>query len=144
MDNNLKVYQRVQISGLNQKELIVMLYSGALKFINEGKNLILEKDINRTHEKLSKARDVFVHLLTTLNMEAGGELAEKLSSLYAYFIEKITMANVTKEIGELDDIIPLIQEIKESWEKIDINDKTIPESKKIAKPFPVNMFSAEV
>jgi flagellar protein FliS len=144
MDNNLKVYQRVQISGLNQKELIVMLYSGALKFINEGKNLILEKDINRTHEKLSKARDVFVHLLTTLNVEAGGELAEKLSSLYAYFIEKITMANVTKEIGELDDIIPLIQEIKESWEKIDINDKTIPESKKIAKPFPVNMFSAEV
>ena len=144
MDNNLKVYQRVQISGLNQKELIVMLYSGALKFINEGKNLILEKDINRTHEKLSKARDVFVHLLSTLNMEAGGELAEKLSSLYAYFIEKITMANVTKEIGELDDIIPLIQEIKESWEKIDINDKTIPESKKIAKPFPVNMFSAEV
>jgi len=144
MDNNLKVYQRVQVSGLNQKELIVMLYSGALKFINEGKNLILEKDINRTHEKLSKARDVFVHLLTTLNVEAGGELAEKLSSLYAYFIEKITMANVTKEIGELDDIIPLIQEIKESWEKIDINDKTIPESKKIAKPFPVNMFSAEV
>ena len=144
MDNNLRTYQRVQVSGLNQKELIVMLYSGALKFINEGKNLILEKDINRTHEKLSKARDVFVHLLTTLDVEAGGELAEKLSSLYAYFIEKITMANVTKEIGELDDIIPLIQEIKESWEKIDINDKTIPESKKIAKPYPVNMFSAEV
>ena len=37
MDNNLRTYQRVQVSGLNQKELIVMLYSGALKFIDEGK-----------------------------------------------------------------------------------------------------------
>jgi len=144
MENNLKTYQNMHISGLNQKDLIVMLYSGALRFIDEGKEFIHKNDVPQTSEKLSRARNIFVHLLSTLNLELGGEFAEKLSALYAYFIEKITNANVTKDIKELDEIIPLISEIKESWEQIDINDEDIPESKKTSSVKPVQVFSAEV
>ena len=144
MDNNLKTYQHMHVSGLNQKELIVLLYSGALKYIDEGRNMILKNDVPGTFEKLNRARNIFVHLLSTLNMESGGDLAAKLSSLYAYFIEKITMANATKKVEELDAVIPLIKSIKESWEKIDINDESIPESKKTTITKPVQVFSAEV
>lgn len=144
MDNNLKTYQQMHVSGLNQKELIVLLYTGALKYIDEGRDLILKNDVPATFEKLNKARNIFIHLLSTLNMESGGDLATKLSALYAYFIEKITMANATKKVDELDVVIPLIKSIKESWEKIDINDESIPESKKTTFAKPAQMFSAEV
>jgi flagellar protein FliS len=133
MDNKVNIYQQMHISGLNQKELIVMLYSGALRFIEQGKELIGKKDVPGTHEKLSRARNIFIHLLGTLNMEEGGQLAQKLSSLYAYFIEKITMANVTKNIGDLDDIIPLIQDIGSAWEKIEIDNSVIESSNKTTK-----------
>jgi len=144
MDNQLKIYQQMHISGLDQKELIVLLYSGALRFIEEGKELILKNDVPGTHEKLSRARNIFLHLLSTLNMKAGGEFATKLSALYAYFIEKITMANATKDIKELDEIVPFIKEIKEAWEKVDINGRNIPESKKTSRMEPVQVFSTEV
>jgi flagellin-specific chaperone FliS len=53
------------------------------------------------------------------------------------------MANVTKNVGELDEIIPLISDIKEAWEKIEMENMPRTEEKAI-KPEPVSMFSAEV
>jgi flagellar protein FliS len=143
MENQVNVYQQMHISGLNQKELIVMLYSGSLKFIEQGRELILKKDVPGAHAKLNSARNIFIHLLGTLNMEAGGQISQKLSSMYAYFIEKITMANVTKNVGDLDDIIPLIQDIRDAWDKMEFNEP--PKSaENVAKSEPVQIFSAEV
>ena len=119
MNNQLQTYQQIHISGLSQKELIVLLYSGAIRFMEEAKILIEKKDVPGTHDRLNRARNIFLHLLATLNMEAGGELAQKLSGLYAYFIEKITMANVTKNALELDNILPLINDLKTAWETVD-------------------------
>jgi flagellar protein FliS len=143
MENQVNVYQQMHISGLNQKELIVMLYSGAIRFIEQGRELILKKDVPGAHAKLNSARNIFIHLLSTLNMEAGGQISKKLLSLYAYFIEKITMANATKNVAELDDIIPLIQDIKEAWEKVEFDESAISD-KTVAKPEPAKAFIAEV
>ena len=145
MNDQLRTYQQMHISGLNQKELIVLLYSGALRYIEEGKELMSKNDVPQIHDRLNRARNIFIHLLSTLDMEAGGEIADRLSALYAYFIEKITMANATKKAEELDEIVPLIQDIKESWEKIDINNDEIPESRKSTTGLQkVQVFSAEV
>lgn len=146
MDRQLKTYQQMHISGLNQKELIVLLYTGALRFIDEGRELIAreKKDIPKIHDKLNRARNIFIHLLSTLNMEAGGELAMKLSALYSYFIEKITVANVTKNADGLDEIVPFIQEIMESWEKMELDREKMPQSQKAVGLKPVQVFSAEV
>jgi flagellar protein FliS len=118
--NSLKIkeidaYREIKISGMNQQELIVFLYESSLQLIEEARATIAAGDVPATHDKLSRARNIFVHLLATLNLEAGGEFAVRLSSLYAYFVEKITMANVTKNIQELDDIAPIITNIKEAW-----------------------------
>jgi len=81
MKDQLKTYQQMHISGLNQKELIVLLYSGALRYIEEGKQSIARKDVPMTHDKLNKARNIFIHLLSTLNMDANKEFATRLSAL---------------------------------------------------------------
>jgi len=143
MEKQVNVYQQMHISGLNQKELIVMLYSGAIRFIEQGRELIIKKDVPGAHAKLNSARNIFIHLLSTLNMEAGGQLSQKLSSMYAYFIEKITMGNATKNVQELDDILPLIQDIKEAWEKIEF-ESAQKSAENTLKPEPVQAFSAEV
>ncbi len=144
MDKQVKTYQQMHVSGLNQKELIVMLYSGALKFIEEGKQIIHTNDIPGIHDKLNRARNIFIHLLATLDLERGGELAQKLSSLYAYFIEKITVANVTKKEKDLDEIIPLIQSIKESWENLDLKNADVDDHHKTTSINTKQVLSLEV
>jgi flagellar secretion chaperone FliS len=121
-DQKINAYKQHAISTMSQKELIVFLYESAIKLLEEAKNRIDANDVPGTYESLNRARNVFLHLLSTLNMEAGGEFAQKLSALYAYFIEKITVANVTKNIGELNDIIPLISDIRDAWAKSDFDE----------------------
>ena len=114
----IDAYREMKIMNMSQQELIVFLYESSLELIEQAKERIHAGDVPGTHEKLDRARRIFIHLLSTLNFEAGGELAKKLSGLYAYFVEKITMANVTKNIQELDDIVPIIIGIRDSWAAI--------------------------
>jgi flagellar secretion chaperone FliS len=124
---DINAYKQQKISSMSQQELIVFLYESSLSLLEEARVKIAASDVPGTHEKLSRARDIFLHLLSTLNAEAGGEFARRLSSLYAFFIEKITVANVTKNTQELDDIIPLISGIRDAWAniKFDENDPSL-------------------
>lgn len=121
-NKELKTYRDVKIRNMNQRELIVFLYESSLRLMEEGKEKIAAGDIPGTHEKLDRARNIFLHLLATLNLESGGEFARRLSALYSYFVEKITMANVSQNVDELDEIIPFVSEIKEAWEKMEFED----------------------
>lgn|GEM_PF-2222585 len=118
-NKELKTYRDVKIKNMDQRELIVFLYESSLRLMEEAKETIAMGDIPGTHEKLDRARNIFLHLLATLNLETGGDFAKKLSSLYSYFVEKITIANVSNSVSELEDIIPLVNEIKLAWEKME-------------------------
>jgi flagellar protein FliS len=117
----LKTYRDVKIKNMSQKELIVFLYDSALELMDQGKERIRAGDVPGTNEKLDRARNIFLHLLATLNLEEGGEFAQRLSALYSYFVEKITLANACNDVKELDEIIPLVNEIKEAWENMENN-----------------------
>lgn len=118
---NINEYLKMKISDMSSRELIVFMYESSIKLMEESKETIKNGDLQGTHERLNRARNVFLHLLGTLNVEEGGDIAAKLSGLYAYFIEKITMANTTKNPDELDEILPLVNEIKDSWENMELD-----------------------
>ncbi len=141
-NQDINTYREMKISGMNQQELIVFLYESTLTLIDEARVTIHNKDVPGTHEKLSRARNIFVHLLATLNLEAGGEFARKLSSLYAFFIEKITVANVTKNTAELDEIVPVITEIKDAWSAMKYEEPEDSQARTRLDPSP--MVSVEV
>ena len=113
---DIDTYRELKISTMNQKELIVFLYDSAIKLIISAKEKIVSKDVTGRQADLNRARNIFLHLLATLDLEAGGEFARKLSALYAFFIEKITVANATESARELDEITPMIEDIKSAWE----------------------------
>lgn len=117
----IKTYKEAKINNMNQQELIVFLYESALRLMEEGKDKIRSGDIPGTHILLDRARNVFLHLLVTLNLDEGGEFAKQLSSLYSFFVEKITIANTTNNVQELEDIIPIVSDLKETWEKMEFD-----------------------
>ena len=79
----LKKYRDLKIKNMSQRELIVFLYESALRLMEEGKERIAAGDVTGTHEKLDRARNIFLHLLATLNLETGGELGGWLWIVYA-------------------------------------------------------------
>jgi flagellar protein FliS len=119
MNKQLATYQRAQVSGASQRDLIVMCYKGGIKYLVESRQKLETGDINGFSESIEKAHRVIVHLYTTLDMDKGGEIAAKLAELYAYLINQIYLLNATKSVDLFDGIIGVMTTLKEGWEGID-------------------------
>lgn len=122
MENHIEQYQRSQVLGMSQCELILMLYNGAIRFLNEAKELIARERYDQSWPKLDRARKIVLHLYSTLNMDAG-EIATNLASLYSYVVEQICVANATRQPEAIDLCINILSTVREAWEQIPDTEK---------------------
>lgn len=111
-------YHTAEIEGISQRDLIVMLYRGTERFLLTATTAMNNGHIPLAHEQCQKAKDIFVELISTLNMEVGGEFAVRLRALYAFFITRISEANLNKDPSKIEEILPLIAEIRNGWEQV--------------------------
>jgi flagellar protein FliS len=110
-------YRKTQLFGMSQAELVVMLYQGAIRFLREATELIAAERYDLSWQKFDRARRIVVHLCGTLNRDAG-ELADKLSALYAFIIEQITVANARRDVETAENCIQILSTLKEGWEGV--------------------------
>lgn len=92
-----------------------MLLDGAVKFSKIGRQAIVDKDIKKAHENIKKTQDIFYELISTLDLGAAGEWGSQMVSIYNFIINKLVQANLKKDVQAMDDVIPLIEGVKETW-----------------------------
>lgn len=90
-------YKKTEINTANQGKLIVMLYDGAIKFLNIALENMSIETYDIVNNNIVKAQDIITELLLSLNMKEGGEIAGNLFNLYMYFKKKLLEANVQKD-----------------------------------------------
>ena len=74
-----------------------------------------DKDIEGTHNNILKAQKIITEFQTTLDMENGGELAQRLYSLYAYLHKKLVSANINKSFEDLDEVLEHLKDLRNTW-----------------------------
>lgn len=118
----MKQYQQVSIqSGImdaSPHRLVQMLMEGFLERIAFAKGNIDRKEIAKKGENISRAITIVNGLQSSLNKEAGGELAENLSNLYDYMSLRLVLANSNNDISMLDEVANLMLEIKSGWDNM--------------------------
>lgn len=112
--NGYNVYKSNSVNYSSKEQLLLMLVDGAVKFTKAGRQAILDKDIPKAHNSLVRVQNIFVELMSTLDRSAG-DWAEKLFSVYAYIKDKLFEANIKKDINIIDEIFPLIEGIRDTW-----------------------------
>ncbi|MDD5065425.1 MAG: flagellar export chaperone FliS [bacterium] len=116
-NNPIDKYKETQIKTANQGKLIVMLYDGAIKFLNAARDAIINKKTEEVHNKITRAQDIIMELLLSLNMEAG-DIASKLYNLYIYMNKRLIEANIYKKTEPVDEVLKMLTELKEVWAQI--------------------------
>jgi flagellar protein FliS len=76
----------------------------------------VDKDIKKAHDALVRAQDIFSELMVSLDISAG-EWAVQLSRVYAFIKEKLIEANLKKSLEIIDEILPLVEDINETWKE---------------------------
>ena len=59
-----------------------------------------------------------MHLRDTLDLEAGGEVAENMFALYNYMVERLNDAHFNNNLNMLDEVYGLLTPIRDAWVQI--------------------------
>jgi flagellar protein FliS len=114
----IETYQETAVTTQSRGKLIVMLYDGAIKFLKLAIREIESKDPEAKGEYISKAIDIIFELNTVLDTEAGGEIAMNLRKLYLFMGKHLTEANAKQDIGKIEEVINLLEDLNQSWKVI--------------------------
>ena len=123
MANRVSAYAQVGVetgvSSADPHELILMLFDGALLCVASARQHMDRNDVGPKGENISKAINIIANgLKASLNMEVGGELADRLAGLYDYMCERLLFANLKNNTAVLDEVHGLLNELKGAWENI--------------------------
>lgn len=114
-----KVGVEVAVESADPHHLILMLFDGAISAIALAKFQMLNTQIPEKGANISKAISIITDgLKASLDMKAGGELAERLDALYDYMAQRLIWANLKNETGPLDEVSGLLTELRDAWAQI--------------------------
>lgn len=100
-------------------KLILMLFDGAKAALIAARAGIEQGNIAEKGLSISKAIDIINNgLKASLDMTAGGDLAEKLAALYDYMCQRLLWANLKNDVATLDEISRLLAELHDAWASI--------------------------
>jgi flagellar protein FliS len=116
--HSINQYKRTEVATADQGKLILMMYDGAIKFVEIAKNKLRENDMAGKGIYISKAQGIISELMASLNMEGGGEIALSLEKLYAFMNRQLRIANVNKDIKPLDIVLKILKELRDAWGRI--------------------------
>lgn len=109
-------YQKIQVETADQGKLLLMLYTGALRYLNSAKRALQEGDLEGVNRHLLRTEDIVTELMTALNFEAGA-VAESLMQLYDYIHHLLMQGNIKKEMQYLEQAQALLVELLNVWKE---------------------------
>ena len=123
MSNPMAAYRKAgietQVETSSPHQLVLMLFDGAIAFISKAGVHMQARHIKEKGDAIGKAIEIIDGgLKASLDIKAGGQLAERLSSLYEYMCIRLLHANLRNDQAALDEVTRLLGEIKSAWEEI--------------------------
>ncbi|MDI5935175.1 flagellar export chaperone FliS [Halomonas kalidii] len=100
-------------------QLIVMLFDGAQASIRAARIHMQAGSVAEKGKAISRALDIVNNgLLAALDAERGGEIAERLASLYDYIARLLLAANLHDDEASLTQAEKLLDDVASAWREI--------------------------
>lgn len=112
--NAYGIYKNNSVNFASKEQMLLMLLDGAVKFAKRGKIAISENNIKLAHDSITRTQDIFTELKVTLDTNAG-EWAKQMFEVYSFINNRLFQANIKKDEAIMDEVIPLIEEVRNIW-----------------------------
>lgn len=111
--NAAQLYKNNSIQTASPAKLTLMLYDGAIKFMNMAKDGMTEKNIEKANTYIIKAERVINELRSTLDFKY--EVAKDFDIVYDYIYRRLVDANIHKDEAALEEALKYTREMRETW-----------------------------
>lgn len=116
--NPYNTYKQNSVQMASKEKLLLMLLDGAVKYTKIARLAIMEKNIPRAHKELVRVQDIFLELMVTMDTSVG-EYMENIYNVYDFIKSELGRANIKKDVKIIDNVLPLIEEIRDLWYEVD-------------------------
>ncbi len=118
MNKAAHAYFQTKIGTTDQGQLLLMLYDGALKYIQQARTKMIAKDFAGKGIMISKVIDIVNELAASLNMDKGGSLAVNLNNLYLLCTARLLRANLKMDMESLDSVESILSGLRGAYAQI--------------------------
>ena len=116
--NPYQKYQQQSVMTMTPGEMLLKLYDEVITQLTAVKQFNEEKDYQGANAALKKSQ----RIISTLDPQY--EISGSLSALYDYFIRRLVDANMHKENGPIDEVLPMIEELRDTFAQADKNSRS--------------------
>lgn len=95
--------------------LVLMLMNAAVERLTTARGCIERREIVQKAKLLHSCVRIVGELRGTLNLSAGGPIAQNLSDLYEYMARRLLRANIDNDIACINEVLSLLGEIRSAW-----------------------------
>jgi flagellar protein FliS len=118
-----KAYNRATHT-VSKTRQVVMLYDGAIRFLQQAAEAIEKKDYETRYHRLNRVTDIIVGLQACLDFDAGGPSAKVLFDFYSSLDMQIFTLHRTNDLELCHTIITRLKEMRDTWDRIDRGNET--------------------
>ncbi len=98
-------------------DLVCLLYAKAIEKLNQAIGHLEAGNVDERSKAISRAMEIILELASSLDGEAGGEIATDLARLYEYIFERLAEANARQERAPLEEAIRLLSTLHDGWQQ---------------------------
>lgn len=113
-----RAYTESSVLTAPPERLVVMLYDGAIRFLHQSAVALRAGNQRVFLDRVQRAEAIIKELNVTLDMQRGGEVAERLRAIYQFCNLHLTAATMEGNPAKVEDVIRLLSELRESWQQI--------------------------
>lgn len=117
MNQYVKQYQKNEVETATPEKILILLYDGAIQFLNKAKIAMEQKNIPEIHNNIIGCENIILEFINTVDVENGGDFALRIKALYEYFYNTLVQANLKKDVTKVDEILKHLIELRATWKQ---------------------------
>lgn len=109
-------YLRSKVMTATLAELTLMLYEGAIKFVNKAIMSIEKDDVMGAHNNLMKTQRIIEELRASLDHKY--PVAKEFDTVYEYILRRLVEANIKKDKDILEEVLEHLRTMRDTWKEV--------------------------
>lgn len=93
------------------------MYDGAIRFLSEASRGVAEGDLFKLSDGVRRAQLIISELMSSLDMDSGGEIAANLLRIYGFLFDSLTEASRSQDRGRVEMVLGHLRTLRSAWEE---------------------------
>lgn len=112
-------YKQNAIFSATPMQLTIMLYDALIAFIEQSRDACMNREHQLQHVNMTKAQNIVLELMGSLDGKASEEISQALYSLYQSYYIQLVEANLKNDTDSMNSCLCLIKDMRNGWSEVE-------------------------